>query len=97
MLQISVFIYLFFIHYIYYLFIYLFLVKHVYSFLLSLDTFEDAIQPLAVEMYMITCLLHAQHTFQQDNLWLSCKDWPESVETSCLDPISAVLAQYHLI
>ena len=42
-LQISLFIYLF---------IYLILVKHFYRFMLTLDTFEDVIQLLAVAMYM---------------------------------------------
>ena len=41
-------------------------------------TFQDAIQPLVVEMYMIACLLHA---FQQHNLWHLCNDWPQPVET----------------
>ena len=30
-------------------------------------TFEDAIQPLAVHIYVVTCLLHAQYAFQQHN------------------------------
>ena len=34
--------------------------------ILTLNTFEDAIQPLAVEMYTITC--SSLHAFQQDNL-----------------------------
>ena len=50
------------------LFINLNLLKHFHRFMLTLNTFEDAIQPLAVEMHMITCLLHAQHAFHQDNL-----------------------------
>ena len=46
------------------LFVYLlFLVKHFYRFILNLNTFEDVIQTLAVEMYVITFLLHAQHAF----------------------------------
>ena len=32
-------------------------------------------------MYMVTCLLHAQHAFQQQTFQYSCKDWTESVET----------------
>ena len=47
-----------------YLFIYLILVKHFYRLRLTLNTFEDVILPLAVEMYMMTCLLHALHAFQ---------------------------------
>ena len=47
----------------YYLFIYLFvpliLVKYFYRSILTFNTFEDAIQPLVVEMYMLTYLLHA--------------------------------------
>ena len=51
-----------------YLFVHLILVEHFYRFILTLNTFEDVNQPLAVEMYMITCLLHAQHAFQQHKL-----------------------------
>ena len=72
--------------------------------MLTLNTSEDAIQPLAVEMYTITCLLHAQHAFQQDNLWHSCKNGSEPVETdledhniSCSSTISAVRAQYQYL
>ena len=56
------------IHLFIYLFVHLILVKHnVYRFILTFTTFEEVIQPLAVEMYMITCLLHAQHAFQPHN------------------------------
>ena len=54
-LQISLFIYCFI--------CYLFLVEHFFSFILTLNTFVDVIQHLAVEMYMMPCLLHTQHAF----------------------------------
>ena len=51
-----------------YLFIYSFnLVKHFFQFYFDF-TFEDVSHTLAVRIYMITCLLHAQHDFQQHNL-----------------------------
>ena len=54
------FIYLLFINLFVFIFllIHLILVKHFYRFILTCNTFEDVILPLAVEMYIITCFLH---------------------------------------
>ena len=69
-LKITLVIYLFI-----YLSIYLF-IKFIYLFIFSKPllqiyvdfyTFKDVTQPLAVEMYMITGLLHVQNAFPQHN------------------------------
>ena len=61
----------------FYLFIFMYLFYFIYLFIyieiflciyVKSDTFKAFIHPFAVEMYMITCLLHALHAFQQHNL-----------------------------
>ena len=72
------------------LFLHLILGKHFYRFILTLNTFEDVIQPLAVVMYMIRCLLHVPHAFK-----VSAAQFMTLIQR-LVSTISSVRAQYQL-
>ena len=62
------FIYLVICLFILFSYFYLILANHFYRFILTINTSEDVIQTITVEMYMSTCLLHVQDAFQQHSI-----------------------------
>ena len=57
---------------------------------------EDAIQPLAVEMYMVTCLLHAVMLFSRTIYDTHSKTGQNRFKPIWKSTMSAVQAQYQL-